>query len=83
MYIVFVNRVGYEDGVHFWGSSQVIGPDGEVVAPPAGTEEACPTVTVDLGAVRRARIEAPLLADERLDLVMRELRRIADERFAH
>ena len=80
VYVVFVNRVGYEDGVHFWGGSRVIGPDGNALAPPAGPEEETPTVTLDLGAVRRARIEAPLLADERLDLVVRELRRIADER---
>jgi len=80
VYVVFVNRVGYEDGVHFWGGSRVIGPDGSPLAPPAGAEEETPTLTLDLGAVRRARIEAPLLADERLDLVVRELRRIADER---
>ncbi len=29
-YVVFVNRVGFEDGLGFWGGSRVITPDGSV-----------------------------------------------------
>jgi len=29
-YVVFVNRVGFEDGIGFWGGSMVITPDGKV-----------------------------------------------------
>lgn len=29
-YVVFVNRVGFEDGIGFWGGSRVITPRGEV-----------------------------------------------------
>ncbi len=29
-YVVFVNRVGFEDGLGFWGGSRVITPSGEV-----------------------------------------------------
>ncbi len=28
-YVVFVNRVGFEDGIGFWGSSMIITPSGE------------------------------------------------------
>jgi predicted amidohydrolase len=31
-YLVFVNRVGVEDGVNFWGGSEVVAPSGETVA---------------------------------------------------
>ena len=31
-YVVFVNRVGFEDGVGFWGSSMIITPRGEIEA---------------------------------------------------
>ena len=27
--VVFVNRVGFEDGLGFWGGSRVITPEGE------------------------------------------------------
>jgi len=29
-YVVFVNRVGFEDGLGFWGKSKVINPKGEI-----------------------------------------------------
>ncbi|MBM3497372.1 MAG: carbon-nitrogen hydrolase [Armatimonadetes bacterium] len=79
-FVVFVNRVGYEDGVHFWGGSRVISPDGDVLTEAPLTEEVCVEAALDLEHVRRARIATPLLADENLDLTIRELTRIRDER---
>jgi predicted amidohydrolase len=32
VYICFCNRVGYEDGVNFWGGSFVVSPSGEIIA---------------------------------------------------
>ncbi|MGD9969332.1 MAG: nitrilase-related carbon-nitrogen hydrolase [Sulfuricurvum sp.] len=29
-YVVFVNRVGFEDGLGFWGGSRVVTPEGEI-----------------------------------------------------
>jgi predicted amidohydrolase len=29
-YVIFVNRVGFEDGIGFWGNSMIITPSGEV-----------------------------------------------------
>jgi NAD+ synthase (glutamine-hydrolysing) len=82
-YVVFVNRVGYEDGVHFWGGSRVVAPDGKMIAQAPIGEEAFVEASIDLGEVRRARVTAPLLADENLDLTIRELERIRDERAGH
>ena len=31
-YVVFVNRVGFEDGLGFWGSSMIVTPSGEIEA---------------------------------------------------
>ncbi|HJN16188.1 MAG TPA: nitrilase-related carbon-nitrogen hydrolase [Armatimonadota bacterium] len=79
-YVIFVNRVGYEEGIHFWGGSRVIAPSGaEAARAPLG-EEALVDATIDLEQVRLARIATPLLADENLDLTIRELKRIRDER---
>ena len=82
-YVVFVNRVGYEDGVHFWGGSRVVAPDGKTVVQAPIGEEAFVDATLDLGEVRRSRVAAPLLADENLDLTIRELKRIRHERSGH
>ena len=81
VYVFFANRVGYEEGVSFWGGSQVIDPTGVVVGRAPYLEEAQLTATIDPGAVRRARAESPFLSDERMTLTLRELRRIHREDF--
>jgi omega-amidase len=37
-YVVFVNRVGFEDGIGFWGSSMILTPAGEIEAELKGFE---------------------------------------------
>lgn len=46
-YVVFVNRVGFEDGLGFWGGSRVVTPRGEVEAQLPLFEEATLMVTPD------------------------------------
>ena len=78
--VVFVNRVGVEESITFWGGSEVIGPDGAALFSAPFFDEGLYQVDVDLGEIRRARIELPLLRDERPELEVRELARIIAER---
>lgn len=78
--VVFANRVGYEDGVCFFGSSQVLAPGGATLAQAAQLDEEILWATIDPAATRQARLRTPLARDERLDLTIRELERIAHER---
>jgi predicted amidohydrolase len=78
-WVVFVNRVGTEGGVRFWGGSRVLDPTGEVVAEAELWEPALVTADIDIAASRRRRREVPLLAEARLGLVERELRRLIAE----
>jgi predicted amidohydrolase len=73
VYVVFANRVGLEDGVAFWGGSEVIGPDGTVCARAKEFEEELLVADIDLELVARERARNPLLRDERPDLVFRVL----------
>ena len=76
MYLVYANRVGFEDGVGFWGGSEILGPSGEILARARYYEADMIVAEVNLGAVRRKRIAAPMLRDENLDLTINELTRI-------
>jgi len=78
-YVVFVNRVGDEAGLHFWGGSHVYDPWGELVAEAPNDEPALVTTELDLAAVRRRRREMPLVKEARLALLSRELERLAAE----
>ena len=73
LYVVFVNRVGNEDGIGFWGGSEVVAPDGTVVARGAEFEEDLVIAEIDPGLVARERARNPLLRDERHDLVLRHV----------
>lgn len=78
--VIVANRVGYEDGVCFFGGSQIREAGGEVVALAPLLESALITATIDSRVSRRQRILAPLYRDERLDLTIRELERLRNER---
>jgi NAD+ synthase (glutamine-hydrolysing) len=75
-FVAHSNRVGYEDGLHFWGGATVFDPNGERVAQGPYFEEALTVVNLDLNQVRRTRARLPLLRDERTSLVEKELSRI-------
>jgi N-carbamoylputrescine amidase len=76
-YVVFVNRVGVEPGLRFWGGSHVYGPEGELVAEAPRDEPALVTADLDLTAVRRVRRAMPLIKEARLGLLSREIERLA------
>lgn len=79
-FVVYANRVGYEDGACFWGGSEVVGPTGHTLAKARYLDEELLVVDVEVGALRRARLTNPLLRDERLELTLRELTRIIQTR---
>ncbi len=81
-YVAHCNRVGYEDGLNFWGGSMITDPNGAVIAHGPYFEEALVVQTIDLNQLHRTRSRLPLLRDERTGLMARELRRILNERHA-
>ena len=78
--LAFCNRVGNEEGLTFWGGSRLLAADGSTVVQAPLWEEALVVGTLDTDDLRMQRYGLPLLADERLELVRRELDRIIGER---
>ena len=79
-YVVFVNRVGVDESISFWGGSEVVGPSGATVFQAPLHEEGLFLTTIDPSELRRERIATPLLRDERPEVVLRQLDRIARSR---
>src|SRR5207237_6604316 len=67
IYVVYANRVGHEDGIAFWGGSELVAPDGTVVACAPEFDEHLLIGVLDLDLVAREREPNPLLRDERAD----------------
>jgi predicted amidohydrolase len=76
VYVVFVNRVGFEDGIGFFGGSQVFSPDGQAIIKAEQLEEELCVGDIDLEVIRRSRYTMPILRDEKKHVVANELQRI-------
>ena len=80
-FVVYVNRVGYEDGLNFGGGSIAVDPFGRELAVLPALEPGLALTDLDPEVLRRARTAYPLLRDEKLDLVRRELDRLLVRRY--
>ncbi len=79
--VVVVNRVGFEDGLCFWGGSLAVGPDGRTVAQAPMLDPALTIAAFDRAELRRQRLITPLARDERLLLSIEEFNRIKRRRY--
>lgn len=78
-FVAHANRVGYEDGLNFWGGSTIFGPDGKLVDKGPYHEQALVIAEIDMKQLHRTRARLPLLRDERTMLVKREMDRIMSD----
>ncbi|BCS84359.1 beta-ureidopropionase [Prevotella herbatica] len=72
--VVAVNRVGYEldpskqtNGIEFWGSSFVAGPQGEMLYRASNNEEGTQLLVIDMEHSEQVRRWWPFLRDRRID----------------
>jgi NAD+ synthase (glutamine-hydrolysing) len=78
-FVLHTNRIGFEDGLNFWGGAAVYDPNGEEVAHGPYHQEALTLAEIDLNQLHRTRARLPLLRDERTGLVLREMNRILSD----
>jgi predicted amidohydrolase len=67
-WIVYVNRVGWEEGSFYTGGSHVVRPGGDLVERAPFLAEHLLTMQIDLRDADRLRWKLPLLADDRSDI---------------
>jgi predicted amidohydrolase len=68
-FLAYVNRVGVEEGLQFWGGSRLVSPTGEVLAKAKYDEEDFVTCEVDYNDIRPAETFIPTLRDLRPELL--------------
>ena len=79
--VVFANRVGFEDGVNFWGGSAIVGA-GRLVAGAGPGVRGGPDLAVHRPAGHPPRAHPrPMHRDERVHLTLEELERIRHESY--
>lgn len=83
--VISVNRIGHEqdksshtEGIKFWGSSFVAGPQGEIISVASRQEETNLIVDIDLDHSENVRRWWPFLRDRRIDAYQEILKRYLD-----
>ena len=84
--VIAVNRVGHEPdpsgqtkGIQFWGSSFVVGPQGELLYRASNDKEERIVVSIDMHHSEQVRRWWPFLRDRRIDSYTDITRRFIDE----
>ncbi len=67
-FLAYVNLVGVEDGLQFWGGSRLVGPTGDLIANAKYDEEDFVICDVNYGDIRPAEAFIPTLRDLRPEL---------------
>lgn len=74
LHVITVNRVGHEpdpsgqtNGIQFWGSSFVAGPQGELIYRAPTDREDCQVIDIDMKRSEQVRRWWPFLRDRRID----------------
>ena len=83
--VMACNRTGHEadpsahsDGIHFWGSSCVIGPQGELLVQADADRDAVLVTCIDFARTEVLRQQWPFLRDRRIDAYQDLLKRYRD-----
>jgi predicted amidohydrolase len=67
-FLAYVNLVGIEDGLQFWGGSRLIGPNGKVLVQAKYDDEDLVMCDVDYADIRPLETFVPTLRDLRPEL---------------
>ncbi len=79
-FVVFSNRTGVEDGLIFWGGSEMIDPSGKRIKKAPYFKDTRLSAEIDMLKLKHARINTTLLSDEKLEMVIHEFSRIESKR---
>lgn len=75
-FLIYCNRVGFEDGKHFAGGSFIFNPAGEMIARAAYVEEDFLFSEINLDEVSEVRKKWPYKRDDRPEIILEALKRI-------
>lgn len=76
LYISWCNRVGYEEGMNFWGGSEIVSPIGNVIAKAPLFEKSLIEADLSLDFIKRSRIFSKHFVDDDIMFTFNELQKI-------
>ncbi len=77
-YVLYCNRVGFEDGKSFAGGSFIFNPGGQLIAQAPYVDEYSLVRNIDLKDIRRFRKNRPYRRDEKPEVILEAFKRIVE-----
>lgn len=74
-HIVFANRVGFEDGINFWGGSQIVDPSGNTMVTAKYFEEDIIFAEINENSTRRSRRFSRHFVDDSPEFTISQLKK--------
>ena len=78
-FLIYCNRVGFEDGKHFAGGSFIFDPLGQLVSIASYLDEDFLVQEINLDLIREARKKWPYKRDDKPEVILEALKRIVRE----
>ena len=78
-FIVFCNRVGFEDGVNYWGGSEIVDPLGNVLCKAKFFDEDMVYADINIEEVKHARRQSRHFLDEDINFLRNEIGMMNEE----
>lgn len=75
-FVIYCNRVGFEDGKHFAGGSFIFNPTGQLVCRASYFDEELVVQDINLDDIRETRKKWPYKRDEKPEIILESLKRI-------
>lgn len=75
-FLIYCNRVGFEDGKHFAGGSFIFNPLGELIAQAPYVEKELLIKDINLNDIREARKKWPYKKEDKPEVILEALKRI-------
>jgi len=79
VFVVSVNRTGWEGNIHFWGGSFISDPLGDILYQATHDQEQVYVGELDLSRIEEIRMHWPFLRDRRIDSYKGILKRYIDK----
>jgi len=78
-FLIYCNRVGFEDGKHFAGGSFIFDPLGQLISIASYLDEDFLVQEINLDLIREARKKWPYKRDDKPEVILEALKRIVRE----
>jgi predicted amidohydrolase len=80
LYVAWCNRVGFEEGMNYWGGSEIVSPSGDAISVAKLFDEDFISAEISNEEIKKARLLSKQFVDDDTYFTIKELKKIIDNK---